>query len=324
MAVTLTGLRCLVEIADASLNVSTAAAAMHLSQPCVSRHLKQVEEALGFKVFARQGRQLVAITPAGERAVEAARRVMGEVDGLRRYAANTRGETAGDLSIVSPQAYALHVLPPLLGELLSRYPDLSIRMQSLGEGEKVRPAEHDRCDLLLNSTAGADVPEGLAVPLFRWRRVAVVPREHALASSQGPVPLEELARWPLVTYETSRQASSTLSRTLAACGLQPRFSCSAHDTDTLKAYVGVGLGVGLVAELAISPADRRAFAILQVDPALPDCTAWAVLPQGRVLRNPTLDLLRLLAPQLDPGALRRAAEGMPPPRWPEPPDFRPA
>lgn len=321
MAISLTGLRCLVEIVEAKLNISAASQALHLSQPCVSRHLKQVEDALGFRVFARRGRSLVDITPAGQEAIAVARRVVRDVDGLRGFAANQREDVGGELAIAAPQTYALHVLPPLLGRLRERYPGLSVSLLTLGEGEQVRPAEHRRSDVVIASTAGDEVPEGLAIPLFHWNRVVIVPLGHPLAEQGGPISLAQLGRWPLVTYEASRRPESSLCRVLAAAGLRPDFACSAHDADTLKAYARAGLGVGLVAELSLGPADREALAVLPVDPALPHCTAWAVLPEGRVLRNPTLDLIRLLAPQLDAADLRRASQGMVPERWPEAPFY---
>ena len=316
----LIGLRCLVQIVDANLSITAASEALHLSQPCVSRHLKQVEDALGFRVFARRGRSLTDVTHAGLQAIEVARRVVRDVDGLRSFAANARGELAGEIAIAAPQTYALYVLPPLLGRLRELYPGLSLSLLTLGEGERVRPTEHCRCDIVLVSTAGHEAPpDGNVVPLFRWRRKVIVPREHPLARQRTPVTLQQLAACPLITYEASRRPGSSLRRVFAAAGLQPNFSCSAHDTDTLKAYARAGLGVGLVAELSLGPADRRQFAVLAVDPAVPDCTAWAFLPEGRVMRDPTLDLVRMLAPQIDAGDLRGASRGLPPLQWPLPP-----
>jgi DNA-binding transcriptional LysR family regulator len=322
MAVNLTGLRCLVQIVESRLNVSAAAQAMHLSQPSVSRQLRQLEDALGFQVFARHGRSLVGITPAGTQAIEVARRVVRDVEGLHGFAAHARGEAGAELLIAAPQGYVLHLLPPLLSQLRERYPDIGVRIRTLGEGERVRAAEHDRCDMVMLSSAGDERPDGIAIPLFHWKRVAIVSREHPLAAHKGPLSLETLATWPLVTYEASRQPDSSFCRVMAAAGLSPKFACSAQDGDTLKAYAHAGLGVGLVAELALGPGDRERFVALEVEDRLPDCTAWAGLPRGRVLRQPTIELLRLLAPQLDPEWLRRASQGMPPAGWPEPPTLR--
>lgn len=318
MALSLMGLRCLVEIVDADLNISAASKALHLSQPCVSRHLKQVEDALGFRVFERRGRALVEVTPAGLEAVSVGRRVVAELESLRCYADNSRAEISGELRIAAPQTYAESVLPPLLRQLRERWPGVSVSLCSLGEGGVVRASDHRHCDVVIMSTAGTQVPSGIAVPLFRWQRVVLVAPDHPLAQQSLPVPLSQLALWPLVTYEASRRRESSLRRCLAEAGLEPRFSCSAEDAATLKAYARVGLGVALVSELSITAADRKEFAVLPVDPALPACTAWAVLPEHRLLRNATLELLHLLAPQVDPADLRRAMRGMPPPHWPEP------
>ena len=322
MPLTLLGMRCLVEIVDADLNISSACKALHLSQPSVSRHLKQVEEALGFRVFERRGRALVQVTAAGMEAVAVSRRVVREIDGLRCYADETRAETCGELRIVAPQTYAESVLPPVLRRLRERWPGVCVGLRSLGEGGAVCASDHRHCDIVIVSTAGEQVPAGIAVPLFRWRRVVLVGPEHPLARQPAPLSLAQLAAWPLVTYEASRRRDSSLRGSLAAAGLEPRFSCSADDAGTLKAYVRVGLGVGLVSELSVTAADRAEFAVLTVDPALPACTAWAVLPEHRLLRNPTLELVHLLAPQVDPADLRRALRGMPPAQWPEPPEFR--
>jgi DNA-binding transcriptional LysR family regulator len=256
MAVNLTGLRCLVQIVESRLNVSAAAQAMHLSQPSVSRQLRQLEDALGFQVFARHGRSLVGITPAGTQAIEVARRVVRDVEGLHGFAAHARGEAGAELLIAAPQGYVLHLLPPLLSQLRERYPDIGVRIRTLGEGERVRAAEHDRCDMVMLSSAGDERPDGIAIPLFHWKRVAIVSREHPLAAHKGPLSLETLATWPLVTYEASRQPDSSFCRVMAAAGLSPKFACSAQDGDTLKAYAHAGLGVGLVAELALGPGDR--------------------------------------------------------------------
>lgn len=314
---TLTELRCLVAIVDADLNISAAAQQTHSTQPVLSRHLKQLEDELGFQVFARRGRSLVAITPAGEEVLAIARRVVADVGSLRSYAANHRGDRSGDLLLATTQTYAKHVLPPVLAILLRRYPELSVHVSPLGEGEVLPVISHNRADLALVSTAGDQVPEGLAIPLFRWRRVVIVKPAHPLARSGRAPSLAELAEWPLVTYETSRRPQSSLNRALAGIGAEARFACSTLDADLIKAYVRAGVGVGLAAELSIEPGDEQDLRVLPADPALPECVAWALLPPGRILRDYTLELIQLLAPQVEPLEVRRAMGGDPP-VWPEP------
>jgi LysR family transcriptional regulator, cys regulon transcriptional activator len=310
---TLTELRCLLAIVDADLNISAAAQRLHATQPSLSRQLRQLEDELGFQLFTRHGRCLSGITAEGREVVRMARRIVGDAASLRAFAANLRGDATGELVLVAPQTYARHVLPSALARLVERYPQLDVRIQTLGEGATLERQASPDADLVLVSTAGERVPDGNALPLFRWRRVVLVPRDHPLTRLGHAPDLAELAAWPLVTYEASRRPQSTLNRALEQAGLQARFACSAEDADLVKAYVRAGLGVGLVAELAIEPGDEQEFAVLPADPVLPDCIAWAVLPAHRLMRDYTVDLIGLLAPQLETADIRRVLEQAHPP-----------
>ncbi|MBW3550590.1 MAG: LysR family transcriptional regulator [Proteobacteria bacterium] len=315
---TLIELRCLLAIVDAELNISTAAQRMHGTQPSLSRHLKQLEDELGFQLFTRHGRCLAGITPGGQEVIRVARRIVSDAASLRAYAANLRGDTSGELVVATAQTYARHVLPPVLARLVKRYPRLNVRIQTLGEGECFDRQAHHDADIVLVSTAGDRAPEGVALPLFRWKRVVLVERTHPLACLGRAPSLAEMAQFSLVTYEASRRPESTLRCVLEQAGLRARFACSAQDADLIKVYVRAGLGVGLVAELAIEPADHKDFVVLPADPVLPECIAWAQLPGGRVMRDYTVDFIRLLAPQLDALDIRRRFEGTAAPVWPVP------
>jgi DNA-binding transcriptional LysR family regulator len=320
---TLKELRCLLAIVDAELNISAAALLVHGTQPSLSRHLKQLEDELGFQLFTRHGRSLADITPAGREVIRIARRIVNDAANLRDYAANLRGDASGELMLTTPQTYARHVLPPVLSTLLKRYPRLNVRIQTLGEGDPLDPHVHGSGDIVLVSTAGDRVPPGIALPLFTWKRVVLVKRNHPFSRLNRHPTLAEMARYSLVTYEASCRPDSSLRRVLEQAHLKARFACSAEDADLIKVYVRAGLGVGLVGELAIEPDDHNEFVVLPADPVLPDCVAWAVLPCGRVVRDYAVDLIRLLAPQLDVVDIRRALEGTSRPVWPRPRQWLP-
>ena len=170
------------------------------------------------------------------------------------------------------------------------------------------------------STAGGEPTAGIAVPLYRWRRLLLVPREHPLGRDGKAPDLATLARHPLISYESSNRESSSLRRAFAAQALEPDIALTALDADLIKTYVRAGLGVGLLAEMAISAADSD----LRAMPApaeIPECIAWAVLPRERVLRDYALELVHVLAPQIDRRDLRRVLEGNQVPDWPAPPSW---
>jgi LysR family transcriptional regulator, cys regulon transcriptional activator len=315
---TLNQLRYLVAIADAGLNITLAAERVHATQPGLSRQIKQLEDELGFLLFTRKGRSLTALTQAGEQVLAHARRLLDEAANIRALAANQRGERKGRLTLATTHTQARHVLPAAIAATRKAFPDVSIHLQPLDEGEILARLARGSADLAVISTSGA-VPEGgIAVPLFRWRRVVLVPAGHPLAQHAKSPALRELSALPLVSYESSRKPESSLRRAFDAVDLPLQLAMTAHDADLIKTYVRAGIGVGILAEMAIVPeeTDLRA---LPAPAALPECVTWAVLPRGRVLRDYALRLLRELAPQIDTIDLRRVVAGNAEPAWPAPP-----
>jgi DNA-binding transcriptional LysR family regulator len=150
--------------------------------------------------------------------------------------------------------------------------------------------------------------------------VVLVPREHPFASLTHAPSLAELAAQPLVSYESSIRPESSLRRAFARAGLEPKLSMTARDADLIKTYVRAGLGVGLLAEMAVGLKEDGDLVVLPA-PAFPECITWAVLPRERVLRDYALELLKSLAPQLDRRDLRRVLEGNAEAAWPTPPSW---
>jgi LysR family cys regulon transcriptional activator len=317
---TLTQLRYLVAIADSGLNITLAAERVHATQPGLSKQLKQLEDELGFQLFRRKGRSLDAVTEAGERVLAHARLILEQAGNIRSLAANQRGEEAGELVLTTTHTQARFVLPAAIARVKHAFPRVSVHLQAAADGEVLGQLARGQADLAVISTAGS-VPEGgLPVPLFRWRRVVLVPRAHPLADLQRTPTLAELARSPLVSYESSTRPDSSLRRAFADAGVDPQVAMTARDADLIKTYVRAGLGVGVLAEMALGGGDDDLRA-LPAPPSLPECVTWAVIPRARVLREYALDLVHALAPQIDRRDLRRVVEGNQEPDWPAVPNW---
>lgn len=319
---TLVQLRCLLAVVDAGANITLAASRINATQSALSKQLKQLEDQLGLKLFVRRGRHLEQLTSAGEEIVGRIRIIVGEADNIRAVAANHRGKTGGALHIETTHIQAQFVLPGALTRLRSQFPQVDI---SLGFGADFAGVDQRNADvdISLFSTDGRVPTGGLAVPLYRWDPVAVVPRDHPLAHVSAPPSPAILAGYPLLSYDTSRTAALGIARTFREAGLSPRFAYTVRDGAVIKAAVREGLGVGLIAEMALDPSadgDLRAIPLAGI---LPRCTTWAVLRQDRVVRDHTLALLHLLS-GLRPITIRRAMQegsfdldAVEPPMWPE-------
>lgn len=319
---TLTQFRYVVAIADSGLNITLAADRVHATQPGISKQLKQLEDELGFQIFARKGKSLERVTPAGAQVIERARVILAEATNIRALAANLRHETQGELRIATTHTQARFVLPRAIAALKRRYPQVSVHLKPAGDAEVLSLLERGEADIAIVSSAGSAPQGGLAVPLFRWERVVVVPRGHELSRLTRQPLLEELAEYPLVSYESSLKPDSSLRRAFLAAGKLPKIALTARDADLIKTYVRAGLGVGVLAEMALTPEDAADLRVLPADGLFPTCTAWVVLRRDRVLRDYALELLQELAPQLDRRDLRRVLDGSITADWAVPPSWQ--
>jgi LysR family cys regulon transcriptional activator len=320
---TLTQLRYLVAIADSGLNITVAAAKVHATQPGLSKQLKQLEDELGFQLFNRRARSLEAITPAGITVIDHARRLLAEAANIRALAANLRRDTQGDLHLATTHTQARYALPTALAALNQQFPHVAVHLTPCGDDESLARLARGDAELAIISSTGSAPAAGLALPMYRWDRVVLVPRQHALSTLGRTLTLADLATWPLVSYESSREPDSSLRRAFAAAGLEPTIAVTARDAELIKTYVRAGFGVGVLAEMAITPEDADLLAI-PADDLLPQCTTWLLLHRDRVLRDYTQALITRLVPGLHARELRRAQENgealqLHPPHWREMP-----
>jgi DNA-binding transcriptional LysR family regulator len=292
---TLAQLRYLLAIVDADMNITLAAERVHTTQPAVSKQLKLLEEELGFQLFSRHGKSLVDLTPAGAKVIERARIILTEAGNIRTLAANFRADDEGELVLATTQTQARFVVPDALKALKARYPNVRVKLNLFSDSEGVSAARADADVMVASAMSPPDAPD-LAIPLYRWRRVAIAPKDHPVTQrKRQALSLAELSEFPLVGYESALGTHAHVADAFARAGHPAKFAYAAHDTEVIKTFVRSGLGVGLLAEMAMSDSDH--LAQFSVD-GLPECAAYAVLRRDRVVRDYVLDFVTLLAPHV--------------------------
>ena len=289
-------LKYLCAIVDNGLNVSLAAEALFTSQPGISKQIRQLEDELGLRVFVRQGKRLASLTPAGEVVVATARRALREIGNLKRVADEFRSEDSGVLGIATTHTQARYVLPPVLAKFAARFPKVRL---VLHQGNPVQVAEQTRngdVDVGIATEALGDLPDLVALPCHRWNRVVLVPKGHPLTHTV-PLTLEALSRHPIVTYDFSFTGRSAINAAFAARGLEPNVVLSALDSDVIKTYVELGMGVGIVAQMAYDPAKDANFDMLDASHLFAASTTRLALRRGVFLRGFVYDFIALFAGQ---------------------------
>ena len=298
-------LKYLLAIVDNGLNITAAAERLYTSQPGVSKQLKLLEEELGLQLFVRKGKSLGGITAAGEQVIDRARKIMAEVDNIRSLASDYFHEEEGSLSIATTHTQARYVLPEVIREFRERYPRVSLNLRQ-GTSEQIADmVRANEIDFAIATGSHELFGNLLLVPSYHWDRKIIVPRDHELARLERKVSLEDLARYPLVTYVFSFGGQSSLKRAFAERGLEPDVVFTARDADVIKTYVRMGLGVGIVASMAEDCSDGKDLTSVEAEGLFPRSTTWIGFRKDVVLRRYMLDFVRLFAPHITADQLEK-------------------
>ena len=296
-----------VAIARHGLSVTQAASALGTSQPAISRALKALERELGFDLFVREGRAFSRITPQGTRVLEYATRALAEIDSLKAVAADLNQDNRGTLSIATTHTQARYVLPPVVQAFRERYPEVELHLHQGTSEQIAEMVATDRVQLAIATGSDGLFPGLVLLPVYRWHRQVIVPRHHPLAAT-GRLTLRELANYPLVTYVFSFSGASSLQTVFSREGLTPKVALTARDSDVNKTYVRLGLGVGIVASVAIEPVPDADLVVLDASHLFPIHTTWVGFRRGTLLRNFAYDFMQLFGPHLTHQLIDRAIE----------------
>jgi LysR family cys regulon transcriptional activator len=298
-------LRYLAAVAQSGLNITAAAQKLHTSQPGVSKQIKLLEDELGFQIFVREGRNLTRITPAGQQVIDRAVRILQEAQSIRDLSTELRDEGRGSLSIGTTHTQARYVLPDVIREFRGRYPNVRLNLHQGTSEQLAEMVVHDRIDCAVATGSEHLFGDLTLMPCYRWHRSVIVPRDHPLASA-GRLTLKSLAAYPIVTYTFSFAGPSSLQEAFARSGLTPNVAITARDADVIKTYVRLGLGVGIVAHMAIDEKEDADLKSIDASHLFPAHTTWIGFRRGTLLRKYMYEFAHLLAPHLDRRLIDRA------------------
>ncbi|OGA74788.1 MAG: transcriptional regulator CysB [Betaproteobacteria bacterium RIFCSPLOWO2_12_FULL_65_14] len=301
-------LRYLTEIARRGLNVSEAAEALHTSQPGVSKQIRALEDELGVEVFVRHGKRLSAITEPGKAVIAIAERILAEANNLRRAGEEFANEKLGTLTIAATHTQARYALPKAVAAFKRRYPKVELLIHQ-GNPTQI-------CEQLLAGEADMGVatemislyPELVSLPVYQWNRCVVVPPKHPLLK-KTPLTLEALAQYPIVTYDFAFANRSLVQKAFESRGLQPHVVLSAQDSDVIKTYVELGLGIGILAKMAFDPKRDRHLRALDAAHLFESSTTRLGIKRGAYLRRYAYDFIEMFAPQLPRSIVEPAVKG---------------
>lgn len=238
------------EAARRNLNLTEAAKALHTSQPGVSKAIIELEEELGIEIFARHGKRLKRITEPGQQVLKSIELIMREVGNLKRIGEHYSMQDSGTLSIATTHTQARYVLPQPIAKLRQAYPKVNISLHQGSPAQVARMLIDEVAEIGIATESLADYADLVTLPCYEWQHVLVMPADHKLAKVEH-VTLQDLAGEPLVTYHPTFTGRTKIDAAFSAKKIEPRMAIEAIDSDVIKTYVRAGLGVGIVAEMAV-------------------------------------------------------------------------
>ena len=291
-------LRYIWEVAHHDLNVSATAQSLYTSQPGISKQIRLLEDELGVEVFSRSGKHLTRITPAGETIIEQAGEILRKVDSIKRVAQEFSNEKRGSLDVATTHTQARYALPPMISKFIEQYPEVSLHMHQGTPMQIAEMAASGTVDFAIATEAMEHFGDLVMMPCYKWNRCILVPRSHPLAQS-SVLTLEEVAAHPIVTYVFGFTGRSKLDEAFMQRGLTPKVVFTATDADVIKTYVRLGLGIGIMAQMAYDPEHDSDLVSLDASHLFDHSTTMIGCRRGTFLRGYMYDFIELFAPHLN-------------------------
>ena len=290
-------LRYIWEVARHDLNVSATAQGLFTSQPGISKQVRLLEDELGVEIFERSGKHLTRVTPAGEIILAKAGEILRTVESIKKVAQEFRNDQKGTLSIATTHTQARYALPPTIKAFMERYPEVSLHMHQGTPVQISEMAADGSVDFAIATEALELFADLVMMPCYEWNRCVIVPRGHPLAAL-GTLSIEEVAKYPLVTYVFGFTGRSHLDEAFHSRGLTPRVVFTATDADVIKTYVRLGLGIGIIARMAVDETLDRDLVALDASKLFRPSVTKIGFRRGTFLRGYMYEFIELFAPHL--------------------------
>ncbi len=290
-------LRYVFETARRGLKVSEAAAALHTSQPGVSKQIRLLEDELGVDIFIRHGKRLVGVTEPGEQVLAIAGRVLRDLDNLRQVGRDFAAEDVGELTVATTHTQARYALPPVVAEFTRRYPKVRLLLHQGDPRHVCEEVVHGEADLAIATEAVEGYPELVSLPCYQWNRCVIAPPGHPVFAAPS-LTLEAIARHPIVTYDFAFTGRSAINKAFESRGLAPNIVLTAIDADIIKTYVRLGLGIGIIATMAYDAKTDADLAMADAAHLFESSTTRIGLRRKDYLRGYTYAFIELFASHL--------------------------
>lgn len=292
-------LRYVLEVYKHNLNVSEAAEALFTSQPGISKQIRLLEDELGIQIFIRSGKRVVSVSQPGKAVLELAEKILHDVQNIKNIGNEFTDQHTGSLTIATTHTQARYVLPPIVAKFVKRYPKVQLSIRQGSPHAISQMVTSGEADFAIATESLEEHTDLRKLPCTEWTHAVIVPEGHTLLRLQRPLTLTDLSEHPLITYEFAFNNGSSIARAFQkACIEPPTVALSSADTDVLKTYVNLGLGIGLMAKIAFDSEHDHTLRMIPVDHLFEPSSTYIALRPDTYLRGYTYDFINMFSSAL--------------------------
>lgn len=300
-------LRIVRETAHRQFNLTEVAHVLATSQSGVSKHIKDLEDELGVQLFIRRGKRLTGLTEPGQQIIDVVQRILIDAGSIKDIVTQLFRTDEGEFTIATTHMQARYALPHIVAEFRRRFPGVKLAMHQLAPPDIVEMLRSGRADIGIATESLTQSPDLVTFSYYQWQHAVVVPKDHPLAKMKS-VALPDIAQFPVITYNHGFTGRPVIDRGFESAGLHPQIVMEAIDSDVIKAYVELGLGIGIIARQAFDPQRDQGLVLLDAEQLFDSCTSYLALRRGRFFRQFAYRFIELCRPELTERAIKRLFE----------------
>lgn len=300
-------LRIIRETVKCDYNLTEVGYALFTSQSGVSKHIKDLEDELGVALFVRKGKRLLGLTEPGKELLVVVERMLNDAHNIKSIAEQYTSRDEGELTVATTHTQSRYVFPPIVQAFKQRFPKVHLRLLQASPQEIAAMLLDGRADIGIATESLSSQPELATFPYYRWYHSIVVPPHHPLTLLKQ-VTLTDIANYPLITYIDGHTGRPAINQAFSNAGLQPDIVMTAVDSDVIKVYVELGMGVGIIADMAFEPSKEELLTLLNCKPLFEQNTTVLAVRQGHFLRDFGYQFLELCNPSLSQQSMHQAIQ----------------
>ena len=296
-------LRCVYQIVQNNFNISKAAEFLHTSQPGVSKQIQLLEDEIGIKIFQRNGKRLTGLSNAGNDLYKSISEIIREVSNIKNISHEHGNDDTGSFTIATTHTQARYKLPKVVEAFVKKYPKIDLNIHQGDPSQVTEQILKGDADVGIATESIGHNANIICIPCYSWNRVLVFPKNHALSSIKE-ITLQNIASYPMITYDYAFTGSTIVSKVFKEANISPNIMLTAIDADVIKTYVELNLGVGLIAEMAYDKNKDSTLEIRDVSHLFPTSTTYIGIKKETFVRGLVYDFIKMFTPDITDFDLR--------------------